>query len=171
MNHKRLALVVFLLLCAACVGQALYYYPRLPAEVARHFGAAGQPDAWCGKGQFLIFHLGTIAFLAGVFLGVGLVLRKLPAGFINLPNKEYWLAPERRQQTLDYLQPRFLWLGSLTMVFLLDAAGQTFQVHLGQAARLNHMWQGLGVFLAATATWGIALCAKFRKKDSGLPPA
>lgn len=167
MNQPRLALVVFLLLCAACVGQALYYFPRLPAEVACHFGAAGQPDAWCGKGQFLSCHLGMIAFLAAVFLGLGLVLRKLPAEYMNLPNKEYWLAPNQRPQTLDGLRSRLLWLGSLTWVLLLDMAGQTFQVHLGHAARLSHVWLSLGVYLAATAAWGIAMFMKFSRKDSG----
>lgn len=167
MNHKRLALVVFLLLCAACVGQALYVYPRLPTEVACHFGAAGRPDAWCGKGQFLSFHLGTIAFLAAVFFGVGLALHKIPAEYMNLPNKEYWLAPERREQTLDGLRSRMLWLGSFTWVLLLDMAGQTFHVHLGQAAQLSHMWLSLGVYVAATAAWAMAFHAQFNKKDSG----
>ena len=171
MNCSRLALAVFLLLCAACVGQALYYFPRLPAEVACHFGAAGQPDAWCGKGEFLSFHLGTIAFLTAVFLGVGLALRKLPDEIINLPNKKYWLAPERRKRTMDGLRIRMLWMGSLTLVFMLDLVGQTFRVHLGQADRLNHAWASLGVYLAATAAWAVALHSKFRKMDSGLPSA
>ena len=119
----------------------------------------------------MVIHLGMLALLASLFFGVGLALRKLPAEYMNLPNKDYWLAPERRQRTMTDLGSRMLWLGSLTLVFLLDLAGQTFRVHLGQADRLNHAWASLGVYLAATAAWAVALHSKFRKMDSGPPHA
>jgi uncharacterized membrane protein len=169
MNNRKSAIVVFVLLCVACVVHALYYYPRLPAEVAHHFGASGQPDAWGSKMQFLMVYLVTVAVMAASFLGLGLAMPKIPNSIINLPNKDYWLAPERRQQTLDYMLPRLLWFGSITMVLLIDVFQQSFQVHLGEAIRLNHIWLSLGAYVAVITVWGIAIYSKFRKREFQQP--
>ena len=109
MNSRTFPIALFLLLCVACLAHGLYYYPRLPAEVAHQFGASGQPDAWGSKEHFLVVYLVTVAVMAATFLGLGLAMPKIPNSAINLPNKEYWLAPERRRQTLDYMLPRLLW--------------------------------------------------------------
>lgn len=158
--------MVFLLLCVACVIQALHYYPRLPAEVAHHFGVSGQPDAWGSKLHFLIIYLVTVAVMAATFLGFGLAMPKMPNARINLPNKDYWLAPERRQQTLDYMLPRFLWLGSITMLLLFDVFQQSFQVHLGKATKLDHVLLSLGSYVAVITVWCIVINTKFRKGES-----
>ena len=168
MEKKILPLMIFLLLVLVCLGQVLWHYPRLPAEVACHFNPAGQPDGWCGKGQFLRLQVGTISILAASFLGFGLALTRLPDALINMPNKKYWLAPERRQKTLDHLRNCLLWLGTLTMLYWFDLAGQTFQVHMGQTDRLNHVWLSLGLYLAAAAAWALAMVFKCRKgKNEG----
>lgn len=166
MNKRTTAITVFVLLSVACVAHALWYYPRLPEQVAHHFGASGQPDAWGSKAQFLVVYLVTVGVMAATFLGFGLLMPKIPNSAINLPNKNYWLAPERRQQTLDYVLPWFLWLGSLTMLLLLDIFQQSFQVHLGKATKLNHFWITMGAYLAITTVWSIAIYRKFSKKES-----
>ncbi len=116
--------------------------------------------------HFLIVYLVTVAVMALTFLGFGLAMPKMPNSIINLPNKDYWLAPERRQQTLDYMLSRFMWLGSITMLLLLDVFQQSFQVHLGKATKLNHVLLSLGAYLAVTTAWCIAIYSKFRKKES-----
>jgi len=166
MNNQKTAIGVFVLLYIACVVHALCYYPFLPAQVAHHFGASGQPDAWGSKMQFLIMHVVTISFMAAIFLGCGIVLTKIPNSMINLPNKDYWLASERREQSLVYIQTRLLWLGSFLMMFLLDLAHQSFQVHLGTATKLNHAWFSVTLFLTFSAVWCVAIYMKFRKIES-----
>ena len=164
MNKRRTAIAVFVLLCVVCLAHAFYYYPRLPDRVAHHFGASGRPDAWSSKMHFLIFYVVTVAVTAATFLGVGLAMPKIPNSLINLPNKDYWLAPGRRRQTLDYMFPQLLWFGSLTMILLLDMFHQAFQLHLGKATRLNHFWISMGCYLVATTVWCIAIYRKFNKK-------
>ena len=51
-----------------------------------------------------------LRFLIGLLVGLPLrvallanATRFLPTRFINLPNRDYWLAPEREAQTLAYL--------------------------------------------------------------------
>lgn len=166
MNKRTTAIVVFVIISLACVAHALWYYPRLPEQVAHHFGATGEPDAWGHKTQFLVVYLVTVGVMVVTFLGLGLALPKIPNSAINLPNKDYWLAPERRQQTLDYMLPWFLWLGSLTMLLLLDIFHQSFQVHLGKATKLNHFWITMGAYLAVTTAWCIAIYRRFSKRKS-----
>jgi uncharacterized membrane protein len=166
MNKRTIAIIVFVIISLACVAHALWYYPRLPEQVAHHFGATGEPDAWGHKTQFLVVYLVTVGVMVATFLGLGLALPKIPNSAINLPNKDYWLAPERRQQTLDYMLPWFLWLGSLTMLLLLDIFHQSFQVHLGNATKLNHFWITMGAYLAITTAWCIGIYRRFSKRES-----
>ncbi len=165
MNNQKLAMGVFVLLYIVCVVHALSYYPGLPAQVAQHFGASGQPDVWGSKRQFLIMHLVTISFEAAIILVCGLAMAKIPSSLISLPNKEYWLAPERRKQTLAYMQARLLWFGSCFMIFFLDLAHQSFQVHLGKATKLNHIWLSLAMLLTVSAAWCVSIYMKFRKTE------
>ena len=166
MNGRTTAITVFSLLCATCVAHAIWYYPRLPEVVAQHFNASGQPDAWGVKANFLTAYLVAVGVVAVTFLGLGLLLSKIPDGAINLPNKDYWLAPEQRQKTLDSLLSPMLWFGSLTMLLLLDIFHQSFQVNLGQATKLNHAGISTGAYLLATAAWLVAFYRRFRKKES-----
>lgn len=165
MNNRTVALGVFMLLCVACVAHALYYYPRLPAQVARHFGESGQPNAWCSKMQFLVLYVGTVSVMVLTFLGIGLALPKLPDWALNIPRKDYWLAPERRQPTVARVATSLLWLGSLNMVLLLDIFHQSFQVHLGIAAALNHIGISVAAYLIVSTVWCLRICLTFGKKE------
>lgn len=166
MSKRASAITVFVILCLVCVAHALYYYPSLPEHVALHFDASGKPDASGNKVQVLVIYIFTIVVMVATFLGFGLLLPKLSDSAINLPNKDYWLAPERRQQTLDYIISRFLWLGSLTMILLLVVFDQSFQVHLGNATKLEHFWIIIAIYLALTTWVCIALYRRFQRKDS-----
>lgn len=94
MSSKKPALSVFTLLCTACVWHALSYYPLLPERVAHHFNPSGQPDAWGSKMSFLNVYLIVVALMAATFFAIYLVLPKIPYSLVNLPNKEFRLAPE-----------------------------------------------------------------------------
>jgi uncharacterized membrane protein len=164
LSRRTTAIRVFALLGITCVAHALWYYPRLPEQVAHHFGASGQPDAWGSKTQFLITYLVAVGVMAATFLGLGLLMPKIPNWVNNLPNKDYWLAPERRKQTLDDFLAPYLWLGSLTMIVLLDIFHQSFQVHVGNATKLSHVWFTMGAYLILTAVWCVAVFRRFRRK-------
>ena len=170
MNKKSVAVRFFLLLVAGCVGHALYYFPRLPEQVAHHFGMSGEPDAWGSKTVFLGLYLFSVALIVATFLGLGFGMTRMPHWAINLQNKEYWLAPERKQDTLDYLSVALFWLGSATLILLLDIFHQSIRVHLGRASRLEHSWLSLGAYLVFTIAWSIVIYrrfAKFRRPQPG----
>ncbi len=163
---KRLPLIVFLVLCVLCVAQALYYYPQLPERVASHFGASGQPDGWSTKQSFLGIYLFTVGLVAVLFLGVQFGMSRIPTTLINLPNKDYWLSPERRQGTFDFMAGYFPWFASATTLLLLDVFHQSFQVNLGRAEALAHPVLSISVYVAFTAVWTIGLIVKFARKGA-----
>jgi uncharacterized membrane protein len=160
---RKLSLIVFIILLLVCIGHVAYYYPLLPDRVASHFGASGQPDAWSGKDSFVKIYLVVVAFIAVMFPGIGLILRKSPVSMINLPNKDYWLSPERKLETIEVLFRQFLWFGSATLL-LLDMMDQTFRVHLGKAQALDHPVASIVVYVLFTTLWSIALIVKVMRK-------
>ncbi len=166
MSKRTLAALVFVTLSLACIVQALSYYGSLPEKVALHFGLSGQADGWGSRADLLILHLVAVAVTVASFLGLGLALPRLPDWMINLPNKEVWLTPERRPQTIEYLATSLLWLGSLTQLLLLDLFYQTYLVQLGQASRLEHAWLSMAVYLVAITIWITRLMARFKKGES-----
>jgi uncharacterized membrane protein len=163
---RKTSLIVFVILLLLCIAQVAYYYPLLPDRVASHFGASGRPDAWSSKETFVTIYLIVVAFIAVLFPGIGLVLRKIPTSLINLPNKDYWLLPERREETIAVLSRQFLWFGSATLLLLLDIFHQSFRVHLGQAQGLEHPVSSIVAYVAFSVFWSIGLIVKFMRKPT-----
>ena len=142
----------------------IYYYPLLPDHVASHFGASGRSDAWSSKDMFVKIYLFAVAFVAILFSGIGFVLRRTPSNLINLPNKDYWLSPERRDGTIGLLSRQFLWFGSATLLLMLDIFHQAFMVHLGRSRGLEHPVVSLVIYVAFTAIWSIGLVRRFVRR-------
>lgn len=164
MRMRTISLLIFIILLALCIAQAVYYYPLLPDRVASHFGATGQPDAWSSKETFVKIYLVAVTGIAILFPSIGLMLRKIPPSLINLPNKDYWLSPERSQRTINVLSRQFLWFGSATLLLLLDIFHQSFKVHLGKVSALEHPVASIAAYVVFTVLWSIFLIVKFLRR-------
>ena len=162
---RKISLIVFIILLLLCISHAAYYYPLLPDRVASHFGISGQADAWSGKETFVKIYLAAVTVIAVLFSGIGHIVRKIPADLMNLPNKEYWLSLERKQETVAVLSRQFLWFGSATLLLLLDMMHQTFRVHLGKAQALDHPIASIVLYIAFSVLWSIGLIVKFARKS------
>jgi len=158
---RTLALVIFLLLFGSCLAHAIHYHPMLPAQVASHFGPSGQADAWSGKTAFIAIYLVAAGMNGLLFLAIGYGIAAIPDSLINLPNKGYWLSPERREHTFNTLTQYFLWFGSATFLLLLDIFHQSFQVHLGKTGTLQHPFLSIGLYLGFALVWTLTLVLHF----------
>ncbi len=167
MYSKRTALWVLIGLTGLGILQGLYFYPRLPDIVAHHYNAFGQPDAW-GSKQFLVsFQIGTILFIAVIFYGIGKLIYKTPDSYINLWNKSYWLAPERRMATLDKLSAMSFWLGNITLLFLLWLFQYQYTQNLmGRQHEMRYVWAGILVYIVILFGCIFLFWRAFRKKSS-----
>lgn len=108
---------VFLALYAGLVTFWILSSGALPERVATHFGFNGEADGWMSRRAYLAFECGFPALLAGLFIGLSALVRVLPAWCVNLPRKDYWLAPERRALTGRLLRDRLGWLLCLLTLF------------------------------------------------------
>jgi serine/threonine-protein kinase len=90
----------------------------LPASVVWHFDFSGAPGATLGRDAYvllmLLFTLGLP--LAVRFSLVGWV-RRVPDASLNIPNRDFWLAPERRDATRAFLVRQTAWFASVFAVF------------------------------------------------------
>src|SRR5258708_30947097 len=96
MPNTRLPKSIFFALAALGAVQLSFYAPRIPEILGSHFSPGGFVNGWQTKTAFFATELAIIALATVVSFGVPRILAAVPASVINLPHKEYWLAPERR---------------------------------------------------------------------------
>ena len=76
--------------------EAARQWSSAPSVVPSHFDAAGRPNAWTSRDGFFALQVGVTLGIGVLFIGMTRLLKSIPLSLINLPNKRYWLAPERR---------------------------------------------------------------------------
>lgn len=118
---SRLPKLIFVLLALYAAIHFSYYYPQLPDVVASHFNARGAANGWQTKSAFFTVMVGVSVLAAVVGFGIPSLISALPSQLINLPNKDYWLAPERSAATMGYLKNHFAWFGCALYVVILTA--------------------------------------------------
>lgn len=174
MNDARLPSFLFVLLVLFAVLQCVHLYPQLPDVVASHFDAHGTPNGWQPKSAFFIV------------IGVAIVVCTIPAFIvprrlssmspdrINLPNKSYWLAPERRDETWRFFRVQMAWWGCALLFVLLYALFQAINANLPSVGYFNSegMWYVLAAFLLFSIVWMVHLIRHFSKlPDSNFSPS
>src|SRR5574341_86209 len=99
----RFGRVFYLIVILVCVFEFARLWALAPAQMAAHFELHGNPDRVVCKLQFFWFQAQTLLILIVVSLPAQVLFLLLPAGLINLPHREYWLAPQRRGETVQRL--------------------------------------------------------------------
>jgi uncharacterized membrane protein len=159
----KIITLALILLIAAMAVQLWVYYPRLPDPMATHFGLHGQADGWSSRASFFIL---TYAILAVMVLSLGTIawlLPRFPDSAINLPRKDYWLAPQRRAETMRINQQVLGWILVLTCLFLLVLDQLVILANLNPPPRLPaaFLWL-LGIYLAAVCVPAVWLWRRYR---------
>jgi Protein of unknown function (DUF1648) len=130
MRSSDIPAVAFALLTLTIIGLTAYYLPMLPDQIATHFGPGGRPNGWHNHAGFINIVSICIALAAVIFLS-GALVDRLPDVWINIPNKGYWLAPGRRDDTLAFVRSWLHWMGVLILGNL------TLVVDMGLRANLT----------------------------------
>jgi hypothetical protein len=165
MKSLRLPALVLGLLYLCFFGYLAVSSSQLPERVATHFNGSGQPDGWMSRSahlQFMaVFGLAFPLFIpAIVYAG-----RFLPDRFCNLPHRDYWLAPQRRPETMAYVFRHSLWISPMALCFVIGInasvidANRLAQPHLSMPLVLALV----GGFLAGAAVWGVSLTRHFHR--------
>jgi|SRR5579872_1401633 len=136
MSDMRFPRNVFLAILAAGILQCLHDYPLLPERMASHFGPSGDPNGWMMKSQFLSVY--AVVIIPALILEFWMPRRiaRTAGNRLNLPNRDYWLAPERRAETLAYFEKFFAWYGCAFLALEVFAMGLAMRADLHDPPRL-----------------------------------
>lgn len=143
---------------------AAYHYPLLPEKMASHFGPSGQADGWMPKDAFMVMNVSLMLFTALLLGSIRTLLRYIPDDAINLPYKEFWLAPERRDGTLRVVSSYFLWFAVATTALLAAILHGVYRANLSPLPILGSLtWVILGAYLVYTLCWTVSLTRRFKR--------
>jgi hypothetical protein len=164
---QRLAWLFFVLCLAVAAAYIVATTGALPEQVASHFGRGNAANAYMTRGGYLafmlVFAVALPAFLAAM---IGLLPRRWPNA-INLPHKDYWLDPKRRDATLNALSGFGASLGSLTVLFTAAIHYVLIVANRSSPPQLpaDLFFALLAVLVAAITLWAAALWLRFRNRD------
>ena len=160
---KKIPWILFGLLLLFAIGYVLRTVPHLPPLVASHFNGAGYPNAYMTRDFYTKF---TLAFGVGLPAAIVALLSLVYSRTrdVRLPNRDYWLAPERIAQTRSALVSFGAWLGSLMVAmvcyvhWLILVAHRSVPPHFSKSLLLG----GLLAFSLITGGLLVALLYAFR---------
>jgi hypothetical protein len=101
--HRTLSFVLAgLIACSAAI--VVVTSGGLPERVATHFAFDGRANGWMSRDAYA-WMMGILALVLpfGVWLPAGWLPRRWPT-LVNLPFRDYWLAPARREATFARLE-------------------------------------------------------------------
>ncbi len=114
------ARLFWFLFASLTLGVCIYIFvssESLPAIVASKFDSAGNASGKMSRENYRNLMIGTVLFLAAMHGFVFWLVRILPESAINLPNKEWWLSPKNRDQTMQYITHWGIAMGSAVVLF------------------------------------------------------
>lgn len=157
-----MASFLLLLTCAAlfvvATGQSL------PGVVASHFDAAGDANGFMARSTYVPFMFVIVVLVPLALAIIPQQMFRNPRVRINLPNRDYWLAPERRAETVEFLSRQAVRFSTILLAFLCYVHWLVIQANKSVPPKLSSQWlvAGLVVFLVATLVWVVALVGRFR---------
>ncbi len=162
----RLSRIVLLFLIGIFVAQISYYYPNLPETMASHFNGLGEPDGWMSKQSFILLEGVILAVIVFEFALLPLLIEKMPDSLLNLPNKDFWLAKERRAETFLTIRRSFEWFSILLLGLFIEVNQLVFTANINREnLPPGKMWLIIGAFLFFVAFWLINFTRRFRIKN------
>jgi uncharacterized membrane protein len=164
---RRFFLPLFVALTTAAAVFIALSSAALPARVATHFGLGGVPNGWMGRESYFAVIIAAATLLPLALVAPLSVLPRIFPRALNVPNRAYWLASERREAALTALAG-FGWaLACLVTLFVAGMHWTILGAHASVPPRLvethvHALMLGFGVALGA---WLIALLLRFRRPD------
>jgi hypothetical protein len=150
------------------VALALGSLGALSERVAVHFGRGGWPDAWASRAAWFWMTLlpPTVVFV--VILAMPRLLRRLPWRWVSVPrHRDYWRAPERREEACRRLAVHSERMGTAVILFTGWMTAWTVAAHRADPVRLSEpmVYAGLAAFLLYVTAWVMQLYRLFALPD------
>jgi hypothetical protein len=136
----------------------------LPPLVASHFDGAGVPTAQMTRAFYAKFVFGMgVGFPIAMVALLSVIYSK--ASDMKMPNRDYWLAPERIAQTRSLLVSHAVWFGCLMVAMVCYMHWLVLSAHRSVPPHLSNrlVMGGLLVFMAIAVGWIVGLLRTFRR--------
>lgn len=164
-NRRGRSLVSLICLMVFSVTFVIYTSYFLPSKIATHFNMNNEPDGWMTRSAYLLLILILLISIPIVIsAGFGVLSQKFPH-LLNVPNGDYWLAPRRLHESLDFLAAHGHRLGRLVIVLMTGLHFVVLIAHRAEPPMLPQSWLMailLG-FVFSLAMWVLALYRRFPK--------
>ena len=164
-KQQGASIVPFLVLVAGAALFVLATSQSLPTIVVSLFDSLGRPNGMMPRSGYTGIMLVVVAIVPLLLVLMPLQVFRKSNAHLNLPNKEYWLAPERRAETIDYLSRQAIRFSSMLLAFLCYAHWLVVKANQITPPTLSSRWfiGGLVVFLVATLVWVVSLMGHFQR--------
>ena len=120
----RIGRILFVGVLVLCLFEMARLWTISPLQMAAHFNALGEPDRFVPKSEFFWGQVQTLFVVVLVSLPLQVLFLVIPPNWINMPNREYWLAAERKEETLGRLSD----FGSMLFAVILLALLAGFEI-------------------------------------------
>lgn len=165
--NKSLNLALSGLLVAALSAFVVITCRALPETVASHFSMDGTANGFMSRYAYTTMMLGVVVVLPVLMAFVPSALAKNGGAGLNIPHREYWLAPQRYGQTVAWLGFRSKLFAAVLAVFLAYMHGLVVlaNTHVPAVLPRAAFYAGLAVFLVFIALWVGLFYARFGRRD------
>jgi len=136
----------------------------MPPKVASHFGRDGAANGYMWRHTYVYFMLAFVVLLPLFFSFVANAVAHVPVAMINIPNRDYWLAPERRGLVVDSLRRQMQIFSAMLVVFLCFVHWEVVRANQSMPPMLDNrrFMLGMGLFMATLIVWIVSLRRQFR---------
>ena len=169
MSEPRVPRTLFFAILAAGILQCLHDYPLLPNRLASHFSASGNANGWMTKSQFLMTYAVVILPALALEFWVPRGITGRPDSRLRLPNKEFWLAQDRRGETFSYFEKFFAWYGCAFLLMEVFAMGLAMRANFQSPPQLptGPIVFAIAAFVLFNIVWVAAMVRRFSKLPQG----
>jgi uncharacterized membrane protein len=137
MSGTRIPRGLFVAIVLVAIAQCIHDFPLLPDRLASHFATSGIPNGWMTKSHFFITYAVLLVPALAVEFWMSSRIANKPDARLNLPNKEYWLALERRAETFTYFETFFAWYGCVFLFVVVFAMGLAMRANFDIPPKLS----------------------------------
>ena len=154
---------IFYSLAALTLLQTGFYYPQMPEIMASHWAGLGAADAWSSRTGFFAVYLAIVAMVVLVFefaprYGVRGNRR------MKIPHAEYWLAPERIEQTKTFFRNQMMLMGVVHLALAIYVVQLAILANFSDEPRLHpSIFWALTLYFLFLAAWLVYFLVHFRR--------
>lgn len=115
----------------------------------------------------LLISIAVVFINSSVFLATPYIFKNVPVKYISFPKKEYWLAAERKENSITLMSNWLLFFGLVTNVFLISVFHLVYMANQNHPPELNEnvFLILMSVYIAILLVWLISLFKKFNNTN------